>query len=125
MKKIIIGTILGCLILLGCGVTAGAFLKSVEAKTNTGHPNDLEVITDKTTETNFTKKLKTALEKEGYNTISYIIIEQTRKESRVTVQISDSEYKGKQTENKIRKTVNQLAEENHIGSFLVYVKTKS
>ena len=40
----------------------------------------------------------------------------------ITIEISNSEYKGKETNDKINKVINGIAEENKLGSILVQVK---
>lgn len=117
-KKITICLIFSCIVLVGT-FSVSYLIKAADVQSATGHPFDLDSVADKTKEIGFSKLLKTELEKEGYNTISYMIVEQGRKESRVTIGISAKEYKGKQTENKIKRIVNRLAKENQIGTFLL------
>jgi SAM-dependent MidA family methyltransferase len=122
-KKGIIITLLSCLILIG-GFSINYFTKFVDAD-STGHPFDLHSIADKTKKIDFTEILETSLKEEGYETVSGMVLEQGKQLSRVTIFISKKEYKGEQTKKRIEKIVNRLAKENEIGSFKVFIETRS
>ncbi len=123
-KRGIIISLLSCLILIGAGFSTNYFTNFVNAD-STGHPFDLHSIANKTKKIDFTEILETSLRKEGYETVSGMVLEQGKQLSRVTVFMSKEEYKGEQTKKGIEKIVNRLAKENEIGSFKVLVETKS
>lgn len=54
-----------------------------------------------------------------------MVLEQSKQLSPVTIFISKEEYKGDETKKGIEKIVSRLAKENEIGSFKVFVETKS
>jgi len=64
------------------------------------------------------------LKEEGYNStlVRMLYASQDTDKREITIEISESEYKGKQTKDKINKVINHIAEVNKLGSIVVHVK---
>lgn len=119
MKKVLCAMI-SCLILLSGLVI---FENAPKAKTSTSTQNNkLDSLKSYKQKAEFIFLVETKLKEEGYNSAIVRMLYVDKGNREITIEISDSEYKGKQTKDKINESINHIAEENHLGSIVVILK---
>lgn len=118
----ILWAMVSCLVLLGGLVV---FENTPKAKASISTQNDkLDSLKTYKQKAKFIFLVEKKLKEEGYNStlVRMLYASQDTDKREITIEISNSEYKGKQTKDKINKVVNHIAEVNKLGSIVVHVK---
>lgn len=116
MKKFF-GVMISFLVLFGGLV---AVENTTNAKTSiSAQNNKLSSLKSYKQKAQFIFLVERKLKKEGYSSTRVRKLHANQSEREITVEISNSEYNGKQTEDKINKIINYIAEEHKLGSVVV------